>query len=192
MKASSIWLVFHGYGERADEFIEQCRPLLGSNQSMIAPEALSRFYPRGGGGKVGASWMTSDLRQEEIVEYVEFVDSVLRTELGDAFGNARISVLGFSQGGSTAMRWSLLGSHRPNRLVMWMSSFRAEELQPYIARLRTIDLVMVAGEKDRLMNRTEYDGVAAFLDANGVSWREVVRGGGHQVDAEGLALVRDS
>lgn len=66
--ANTIWFVLHGYGYLAKYFIKKFEPILSSSVAIVAPEALSRFYSNGVGydGRVGASWMTKESREDEI------------------------------------------------------------------------------------------------------------------------------
>src|SRR6187397_2460650 len=68
--------VLHGYGMQAKKFIHEFESLVKPGVWVVAPEGLSRFYRKGFGGDVVASWMTSDDRLLEIEDYVDFLDTL--------------------------------------------------------------------------------------------------------------------
>ena len=90
--AETWWVALHGYGQRAADFAEQCAALTGPDRAVVAPEALSRFYVDGleTHETVGASWMTRAAREDEIADYVEYLDTVVRRLRPDR-GNRKIA-----------------------------------------------------------------------------------------------------
>lgn len=101
--ASQIWLVMHGYGYTVSEFIALFRPLLDGKTAIVAPEGLSRFYTKGLGGKVGASWMTKEDRLQEIEDYTFYLGELMNRII-PPFSSSILHVYGFSQGVSTLSR----------------------------------------------------------------------------------------
>lgn len=186
---SPPWLLLHGYGERADEFLDRTSGLLaGGRGELIAPEGISRFYTRGGRGAIGASWMTSLMRAEEIDEYVGMVERVL--EVCAVPPGAPLNVLGFSQGGATAMRVALRSSRPVHRLVLWGAGFEEEELRTWSDQLGRIgEFLLVAGQSDRIVRREVIDRTAAAIAALGGGVRVVSHPGGHELDADLLEEI---
>lgn len=187
--ASPPWLLLHGYGERADEFLERSSGILaGRWGELIAPEGISRFYTRGGRGPIGASWMTSLMREEEIDEYVGMVERVL--ELCRVPPGAPLNVLGFSQGGATAMRVALRGSRPVHRLVLWGAGFEEEELRTWSGPLGRIgEFLLVAGQNDRIVRREVIDRTAGAIAALGGAVQVLSHPGGHELDANLLEEI---
>lgn len=143
-----LWIVLHGYGQLAAEFLATFEPLAGPERTFAAPEALSRYYGRGGGGRIGASWMTREDREHEIADYVAYLDR-LHAHLVAGRGDVRTCVLGFSQGCATAARWSALGSVRPARLVLWASAWPPDlDPEPARAALEGTRVDVVWGTED--------------------------------------------
>jgi hypothetical protein len=71
---TEVWIVCHGHGQLASRFLTRFIPIEREDRLFVAPEALSRYYltPAQGGPHapntpVGASWMTSQDREHEIV-----------------------------------------------------------------------------------------------------------------------------
>lgn len=180
--AGEVWLLLHGYGETAAPFLDRCRPLAEAGPTLlIAAEGLSRFYLRGGRGEVGASWMTRDLRQEEIAEYLAMIERVL--EDAGVAADRPINLLGFSQGGATAMRVALQGRRPVDRLVMWGSLFDEEELRGSASRIARIGrLVLVGGEADRIVRPEATLSFATVVRSLGGVVVHHSHAGGHELD----------
>lgn len=189
LKGAPAWLVLHGYGERAADFIGRCRGLLSSgNGVIVAPEGPSRFYHRSGRGTIGASWMTSDLREEEMIEYCGMIDQVLHRALPDRSGP--LSILGFSQGGATAMRYALRSGREVDRLVMWGAGFQESELEEYRDRLSQIDRVLfVQGKEDRIVRAATLESTALAIERLGAKALRLHHPGGHELDEKLIAQI---
>ena len=124
--ATTIWFVLHGYGYLAKYFINKFTPILNDNTCVIAPEALSKFYLNGVGvdGRVGASWMTKEDRENEIIDYINYLNQLFNTILNENNNpNIKINIVGFSQGGATASRWISNGNVQVNNFILWSSVF---------------------------------------------------------------------
>ena len=65
-----IWFVLHGYGQLAERFISKFQSLVDDYTVVVAPEALHRFYATGNSGRIGASGMTKEDRENDILDYV--------------------------------------------------------------------------------------------------------------------------
>src|SRR5438876_10095152 len=92
---------FHGYGENADESLAQMLRIPGVEQwTVVAVQALHRFYRGRGSGTIAASWMTSQDRERAIVDNIEYVRSVV----AEFPATRRLVFLGFSQGVAMAYR----------------------------------------------------------------------------------------
>lgn len=188
-----VWLVMHGYGELADAFLRRTTPILEGKPGMIiAPEGLSRFYVRGGRGEIGASWMTSLDRNREIEEYLKMIDRIL--EIEKITRSVRLNLLGFSQGGATAMRVALHSGRPIGRLVLWGSGFEESELADHRDSIELIqEVVIVQGENDRIVRSRVTDETADALRRLGV--RLVVRRshpGGHDLDEDVLSSLGEN
>lgn len=110
-------LALHGYRQLGKYFINQFQALQDLGFAVIVPEALNRFYIEGYSGRVGASWMTKEAREDDIQDQINYLD-----QLHEEFNLSAtpLIVLGFSQGGPTACRW-LSGSKfnpQPQHLLL--------------------------------------------------------------------------
>src|SRR4051812_41555257 len=103
-KIRSVWLIAHGYGHLANYFINKFSELNSTDNLVIVPEGLHRYYLNGHSGKVGASWMTKEEREKDIEDYVNYLDKVYETYISPLEDKIIVNALGFSQGGATICR----------------------------------------------------------------------------------------
>ena len=137
--ADTVWFVLHGYGMLPEFFINKFKLIANEKNFIVAPEGLSKFYLEGFSGKIGANWMTKDSREDEINDYINYLNQLYDTLIGN-HSNIKVNVLGFSQGGATASRWVENNHIACNNLILWSSTFpkdidllKIEVDQTYIA-----------------------------------------------------------
>ena len=111
-----LWVVCHGYRQLAKRFLRRFHPLDDETRLIVAPEGFSRFYlddgtrQHGKDDPIGSSWMTREDRENEIRDYIAFLDRVLdETTRSLGGGPESLTVLGFSQGVHTVCRWVVAG-----------------------------------------------------------------------------------
>ena len=80
----------------------------------VSVQGLHRFYARGH-GKVVASWMTREDREQAIADNLGYVNRVVRAALQGVGDEATIVFLGFSQGVAMAYRAAVMGERRAAR-----------------------------------------------------------------------------
>ena len=180
-RAGSVWYGFHGYGQLARSLVRDLLPL-AERHHVAAPEGLSRFYPKGGDGRVGASWMTRDDRETEIADYLRYLDLVhehVRPPDG-----VPVRLLGFSQGAATACRWAAYGTAvRPDRVVLWGGDVPPDlDWDRAAVRLRAIQFTLVNGNADPYMPADAVERSAQRLREQGVGVDLVWFDGGHHLD----------
>lgn len=151
---SIVWVVLHGYGMLSEFFIQKFKKLENKNTLILAPEALNRFYIDTNYGRVGASWMTKDERQDDIKENIKYLNSLMDQIIKEIGHNRfKINVLGFSQGGATACRWLFKSGLKFENLIMWAGDIPKDTLTEE-NRLKWSDMNthLVMGKKDELIN----------------------------------------
>ena len=151
---SIVWVVLHGYGMLSEFFIQKFKKLENKNTLILAPEALNRFYIDTNYGRVGASWMTKDERQDDIKENIKYLNSLMDQIIREIGHNRfKINVLGFSQGGATACRWLFKSGLKFENLIMWAGDIPKDTLTEE-NRLKWNDMNthLVMGKKDELIN----------------------------------------
>ena len=197
---TSVWVVLHGYGQLAGQFVRFFSDLASPQRLIVAPEAMNRFYLVGADKApaserpVGATWMTREDRASEIADYVEYLDT-LHDELTATSGgsNARLVVLGFSQGAATATRWVTHGRARIDRLILWGGLVPPDaELARGHAALRNVPLTIVVGESDHYITSTALADESARLDAAGIPFEVITFDGGHVISRSVFPRLAES
>lgn len=100
---------FHGYAQNAHAILEPMRSFAPSNTTLVAIQALHRFYSRSQ-QQVVASWMTREDRELMLVDNLEYVGRVIAAAREEAAAeDTPMLFVGFSQG--TAMAWRAAVAH---------------------------------------------------------------------------------
>lgn len=197
-QARDVWFVCHGYGQLAAEFMAEFEPLAAPDRLIVAPEALSRFYPGDANGRHGrdariaASWMTREDRLSEIDDYVAYLDGLAEQVLSACPDSARLRVLGFSQGASTACRWVARGKRKPAELIVWAGEMTFDlDDAPLAERLQGVGVHLVGGLRDRVVPSAIIDKQRDRLRRAGVDATVHHFDGGHRLDRQILADLAD-
>jgi predicted esterase len=190
--ATEFWIALHGYGQLAAEFLAPFAGLVRPGRCAVAPEALNRYYKDGGmpGSHVqtpiGTTWMTREDRDNEIADYVDFLDGVAR-DLGVA--GRRLTVLGFSQGVATAVRWITRGDTTAARLILWAGAFPPDADLPRFRERTPQPLELVAGTRDEFAGRIDVDAQRQMLEEAGIASHLTTFDGGHRLDRKTLIAL---
>jgi predicted esterase len=188
-----LWIVCHGYGQLAREFITAFEPIASDNRVVVAPEALNRYYidtaPRAHGpdSPVAATWMTREDRDYEISDYIAYLDDVTAHAKSQA-PNARVTALGFSQGTATVSRWGAAGTTKMQRVILWGGAV-AHDVALRADIFGGAALTLVAGTRDHFVRSERLAAERARLDAAGLTHGFVQFEGGHRMDDDTLRRV---
>lgn len=186
---TQLWFAFHGYGQLATEFAESLRALEDPARLVVVPEGLSRFYLDQGTGRVGASWMTREDREQEIADYLGYLDALYAhvTARATRTAGCTLHLLGFSQGAATATRWAVEGAARPDQLILWGGDVPPDlDAARVTERLADVRVCLVVGTRDRYITTAVLTRQTAALDRLRIR-HEVHRfEGGHRLDDETL------
>jgi len=178
-----LWIVCHGYGQLASKFIDDFRVLEKQGRLIIAPEGLSRFYWGGFTGPVVSSWMTSGDRLDEIDDYCNWLDQIY-DEFKSLFSkNIKITVLGFSQGTATVMRWLHARQPRVDRIILWAGMTPEDinyiPLKDYFDRIQKF---FVYGTEDKFITPERLKWQEGFLQEHKLDFVVKKFGGKHRMD----------
>ncbi len=197
-EAAEWWVVLHGYGQLAVEFLTGCRALDDGRRLVVAPEALNRFYDTSATAtvsahaeaRVGATWMTREDRLNEIADYVGYLDRLVDTLGAGLQAPPPVHVLAFSQATATAVRWVMQGRVRPARLVLWGGVIPPEvDLAAPDSPLRRTRVQLVVGSRDIWATPERVQAERARLDAAGLPYEGISFAGGHRLDDATLAAL---
>ena len=188
--ARHIWFALHGYGQLAANFIGYLTTLSTSSRFIVAPEALSRFYLDQGRGPPGASWMTKEDREHDIVDYVAYLDQLSEAIRARCPGAARFYALGFSQGVATLGRWMDRGRARHDGYCMWAGTLPQEldltRPHPALAGKR---VALAVGTRDEYLTQDWLQNEGRRLTVAGSEVGRFPFEGGHRLDRTVLADV---
>jgi predicted esterase len=188
---SESWIVLHGLGQLASVFITYFQSIDTPDRLVVAPEALNRHYimPEGAkssrDAKIGATWMTRHDRENEIADYVDYLDAVWRET---SQGAARLTVLGFSQGVATAARWIALGNAPVSRFVAWAGQI-PPDIDPSAFTKLSEGITIVTGKTDELATWIAEGDHASRLQAVGINPEYLTFDGGHRMDRLALDAI---
>ena len=182
------WFALHGYRQTARRFARRFTAVDEPERIVVVPEALSRFYVDPSPGRhgpehrVGASWMTREDRDNEIADYVAYLDALADEVTVTAPATRRRVVLGFSQGAHTASRWVVMGRADVPELVLWGGGL-ATDLTPdaLAAGLEGVHVTFVRGTRDHHRVPREEAAQDALLEELGVPFRVLTFPGGHEI-----------
>jgi predicted esterase len=143
-----ILLALHGYGQLAQYFYRKFHSL-ENDFGLVIPEGPHRFYLEGSSGRVGASWMTKEWREQDIAENTRYLLQ-LTAEIRRSYPNAKLTLLGFSQGGATAARLYQAAPSLFSQLILWASVFPPDISMEHFSMGNKMDFVI--GSKDPYFN----------------------------------------
>ncbi|MEM1321078.1 MAG: phospholipase [Bacteroidota bacterium] len=165
-----FWLVCHGYGQLASQIIHKFRDFDDGQTLVLAAEGLSRFYWKGVSGQVGASWMTSKDRLEEIEDYCRMLDQLYHQYVPQCSDEVKITFFGFSQGCATHCRW--LHSRCPHfaHLVLWAGIFPDDlDYRPLSDYLHNKSIHLLYGDQDQFLTPERIEKLHALIKDKGLT-----------------------
>lgn len=194
-RTTDLWIVCHGFGQLAREFLPLFEAIAIPGRALVAPEALSRFYMSQGNvhtpaTPVGATWMTTEDRENEIVDYVAYLDLLLAGIIPRVSPDATVTALGFSQGVATVSRWVAQSGPSLKKLVLWGGLLPPEFKDPRtIGGLVSQPLHFVSGTRDRYITPNLAASQFERLKALGISVSFTEFDGGHVIDSAALRSI---
>jgi len=192
-KTEAVWFLLHGYGQLAENFIKKFEPLFSDRNFIVAPEALNKFYIKGFSGKVGATWMTTEDRENEISDYINYLEKIYSGVIPQSLNsNLKINLLGFSQGTHTASRWILNSKNKFDNLILWGGSLtRNNELSGKLGKIKNAGLYFVFGKQDQFIDEKSIEIEKKRLEKLGLNYKLILFDGKHEIDVNALSELID-
>ncbi len=168
---------------------------------VVAPEALNRFYlapvtpDRRHMDRIGAAWLTREDREHEIIDANLWLDAVHRDVVEESGSSSRpqTTVLAFSQGVATAMRWIMKGAVRPRHVVFWAGGTATDiDQSAFAAVVKHSSFTYVAGDRDEFLPPAIIAKIIDGFTSSGVTPEFRSFSGGHQLNRELLAELISS
>ncbi len=179
-----VIIACHGYAQLAEYFLKWFEGIDLSENVVIAPEGLHRFYWKGFNGRVVASWMTKEDRENDIKDYCHFLDNVIKNlPITDQL---EVVALGFSQGAATISRWAEWTQHPIHRLVLWAGVFPDDvDVKKINFKVNTpIDVLF--GDEDEFYNPDQLKELEEYLTEKQLNFRLTGFQGKHKIYPEPL------
>lgn len=189
-KTKNVWIVCHGYGQLAENFIKKFHQIIDEENYVISPEGLHRYYLDAKHEKIGASWMTREDRLDDIKDYVNLLDGILDLELKDFKG--KVILFGFSQGVATVSRWYMMGKIRPDCFIMWAGVFPPDlpmEKEKWI--FNDSRNFVVIGEQDEFFPEERRKQIITEIEEKGIKFDLLTFKGKHVIFPETLLELKN-
>lgn len=187
-----VWILCHGYGQHAQYFLEKFSVLDDGKTLLIAPEGLHRFYTKGFSGRVGASWMTKEDREDDIEDYVSWLSLVVRELIPEVF-TGKLILFGFSQGGATVCRWLERAGIQADHLVLYASAFPHDVVPSgSLSRYLSGKIVYALGKQDEFIGSEEKESHLQLLRSVGKPVTVIDFDGTHEILPDVLRSIRKS
>jgi predicted esterase len=184
---TAIWMIFHGYGQLADEFKEHFRHLDAEKHVMILPQGLSKFYLKGIDNKVGASWMTAHDREQDIQNYCAYLQAIYMAEVSPYREKFTFNLLGFSQGAHTVSRWIYRENITFDKLILWGASLAHEiDWKIVASHFSGGSNILVIGDQDKYINEDALEKLRHRYHTIGLNYDLIRYHGGHDIYPEVL------
>jgi len=177
----TVLYVLHGYGQLVKYFIRKFKHL--EDIIVVAPEGGHRFYIKGTGGRVGASWMTKDARETDITDNIKYLDGI-DFKLNKEFNIEKRILLGFSQGGATAIRWRNKSKIQFDSLIVWASDHPKDTIT------KKGKDYFVIGDKDEFIHSENKALIIKDYESKGFNICSYI--GAHDIEIETLNKILDN
>jgi predicted esterase len=185
----AVWFVFHGYGMLSSEFVKEFECINDSQTLIVSPEGMHRFYKRSTQGVISASWMTSDLREEDITNNINYLNCVLEDIKSKGLSkDFQLGVLGFSQGGPTSFRWASQLDKEIGVLIAWGTDIPKDVISNgrKLQKINRSNIKLIIGSKDEYVSSDKVDNVIMELHDDGVDFDFHTFDGKHELHEESI------
>lgn len=187
-QTNEVIIACHGYAQLSQYFIKKFEGITSKNRVVVAPEGLSKFYWKGMKGRVVASWMTKEDRENEIKDYIYYLNQVYEM-IKAKNNNSKITAFGFSQGSSTITRWLAQKNYKIDceRIILWSGSFPMDVVNAPV--FKTIPFTYLFGNEDEYYSKERVLELKSTLNNHGINPDFKEFEGGHKIYEEALAKL---
>ena len=189
-KTQYFWFVLHGSNMLAEQMLYKFKNFDPELHFVVSPEALSRFYVNGFGGEVVASWMTKRDRLEEIDDFSNYCSTLYNQYLNKLSRDCKSIIIGFSQGGVTAMRWLHNLKVEADFLIPY-ACWIPEDIDFKTAKTKfgKICKIFTYGESDQFLNDQRLKEIKEILKAGNLDFHIEKYPGDHRIDKKHLQKI---
>jgi predicted esterase len=189
-RTSYFWLALHGSHMICEQMLHKFRDFDPETHLVVAPEGLNRFYSKGFGGEVLATWMTSRDRLKEIEDFSDYLTELYQHYCGQLPEGCKKIVLGFSQGVTTAYRW-LHSEKIELDLLLGYACWIPEDidLKQSATNLALLRQVYTFGLQDQCLQEDRVEVLKEIIRKNDLDICFEPYTGGHRVDRKQLKFL---
>ena len=182
----NIWILIHGHRQLAGNFIKSFEKLSKKGSYLFAPEGLMRLYVKGDFGDVGASWMTKEDRDNDIKDYVNYLDKLFFDEIEPLAKkySLKINALGFSQGAATLSRWIALGKAKVDKAVFWCGSVAHDIDYSGYPKFKEMEIHQIFASDDPYYKVEFAAQQTELLTSAGIKTNTYTFNGGHEISVK--------
>lgn len=124
----------------------------------------------------------------DIQNYVAYLNAVYHHQIKDR--TVKTTILGFSQGAATAMRWAMDGNVLFDRLVLWAGLFPSDiDFGKGTELLQGKEVVEVLGKQDEFINQERVAEMHRLNTLLNISPTIIQFEGKHQIDQQILTHI---
>jgi predicted esterase len=182
----NVWFVCHGYAQLANYFLKKFEMIADEKTLIVAPEGLHRFYWNGFSGRVVASWMTKEDREDDIADYVNYLNVLYKEIVSQLNQNVRVNLLGFSQGTATVCRWIADKQVKADNLIIWAGGIPDDISQDGLVALSRLNTIVVVGDEDEFIKEEQINSQLKEMNEKGINAELLRFKGKHEIDKEML------
>ncbi|MBK6526944.1 MAG: alpha/beta hydrolase [Crocinitomicaceae bacterium] len=184
----NLIVALHGYGQLASYFIQKFEFLDPEKYFVIAPEGLHRFYLNGTSGRVGASWMTKENREDDITNYLQYLNALLE-KIIIVNPYYKKHLIGFSQGGATASRLIGSGRFKFDAFLLWAAVFPPDMNRQKIGNFSGSKNYLIIGDEDPYYSVEVIVHEQEKLKETGMKFEVIHFNGKHTIHSETLKKI---
>lgn len=194
-----VWVVCHGFGQLAADFIGPFAAIASSSRLIVAPEALNRYYidtrpvVHGPESRVGATWMTREDREHEIDDYVAYLEALTAHLIAPLHVPAPpvVLALGFSQGAATVARWAARAARPLHHVILWSAGL-PHDLPLARDTFQGARVTFVHGTRDESIREGARDQLRERVAAAGLAAGFLEFPGGHHLHTASLVRLAEA
>ncbi|MGB0871224.1 MAG: alpha/beta hydrolase [Flavobacteriales bacterium] len=185
-QTKKILFVTHGHGQLVEFFSKKLECIKHPDLFIICPEALNRFYLKGFRGRVGATWMTTQYREDDIKDNHLYLNSLLN-HCKSICPKAEIHLLGFSQGAQTISRWAFFEKINYKSICLW-GGRQAHDVdwKVYSNKSSSIPFELRMGDEDEFYGESKINDWLRMWREQNVAFNFELYKGKHRLEEEAM------
>ncbi len=182
-----FWFALHGSHMLCEQMLFKFEGFNPKEHFVVSPEGLSRFYLKGFGGDVVATWMTSHDRLIEIEDFTAFLSALYYEYEMKLPADCKKILFGFSQGGTSAFRWMYNRKIDFDHILAYSTWFPEDlDFSKSKSDFNENQIIYTIGDEDQYMNDERMEFLKNVADRNNFKVRYEIYKGTHRIEKNQL------